>query len=84
MNIPIETFRGGTVRVGEPLASAVTLPVREPCDVNSMFARQNIKSEVTRPYNHEGTIAVACVWVAFYAIVAMHEAIVSIICALDN
>jgi hypothetical protein len=63
----------------------VTLPVQEPCDVNSTFGRQTVEREVTQSYNHEGTIVVACAWLAFYAIVAVHHAIVSIIGApLDD
>jgi hypothetical protein len=83
MIMPIDAFRWVIVRVGEPRArSAVTLSVEEPCDVNSTFGRRKVVRDATQPYNHGGTIAVAYAWLAFYAIVAIHHVIVSIVGAL--
>ena len=47
-------------------------PIQHRSDA-AEFKRREIKPHAASPYNHRVTVVVACAWLAFYAIVAIHH-----------
>jgi hypothetical protein len=60
-------------RADEPgRRGAVMQPVQDRCDA-AAFDKPATGQDGFPPYNHRGTIVVACAWLAFYVIVAAHH-----------